>query len=409
VKMLLGPVKRIRRADADVVMICVPCLLVGGTEIHTRSLAVSLAANGYRVVVCCYFEHDPIMVESLRQSGVELELLDLNRWQSSGRAGRQAWNLARALAGCFRRHRPKLVHVQYMTPGVLPVVLARAAGIPIVVATVHVTASHYGRRTWLPRRVAAPLCNTFLCVSQVAEESFFGRSEIFSEAGLRGGRRHFTIPNGIDLRAVDLVLASGRPDELAAKLNLASRPVVGIVGRLDRFKGHDFLLEAFAVVRRDVPDAVLLCVGAGAGPWRDHLLAEASRLGLRDHVIWTGGMAQESAFRHLMLMDLVAMPSRPGLEGFGLSAAEAMAFGKPLVASDVDGLAEVVGREGDGLLVPSGDISALAQVILDLLRDPSQRRALGIAGRRRVEHHFSMDLFADRHVRLYRSLSEARA
>jgi glycosyltransferase involved in cell wall biosynthesis len=296
-----------------------------------------------------------------------------------------------------------------MTPGALGVVIARCTGVPVVVATVHVTANHYGRKVWLPKCVAAPLCNAFLCVSKVAEESFFGSSEIFSEAGFDRGLRHFAIPNCVDIEAVDAVRRLGPPADLASKLNIGSRPVIGILSRLDPFKGHDVLLDALALVRCDTPDALALCVGAGAGDWPDKLRRQANALGLHDHVIWAGGMTQAMAFRHLMLMDIVVMPSRPNLEGFGLVAAEAMAFEKPVIASDVDGLAEVVGRDGAGMLVPPGDVAALAGAIGQLLHDPDRRAALGIAGRNRVEKQYSMDVFADRHLRLYGKLLGGRA
>ncbi len=174
-------------------MICIPCLLVGGTEVHTINLARAMQVAGADVTVCCYYEHDPITVNALRRLGVAVELLGLDR-QSGGSAGRgllRGVALAKALTDCIHRLRPDVVHVQYMAPGALPLIIARAAGVPYVVATVHVTANHYGRRSWLPRKVGAPLCDAFLCVSGVAEHSFFGRSSFFTEAGWREGRRHF--------------------------------------------------------------------------------------------------------------------------------------------------------------------------------------------------------------------------
>ncbi len=178
--------------------------------------------------------------------------------------------------------------------------------------------------------------------------------------------------------------------------------MIGIVGRLDRFKGHDVLLEAVATVRRDVPDVVLLCVGDGA--LREQLHADAFRLGLKGHVVWAGRMSQADVYRHVLSMDVVAMPSRPGLEGFGLAAAEAMALGKPVVVSDVDGLSEVAGRDGAALLVPPEDPGALAAALRHLLASPDERHAVGQAARHRVERLFSPGVFADRHVSLYRSL-----
>jgi glycosyltransferase involved in cell wall biosynthesis len=387
------------------VMICIPCLLVGGTEIHTIALASALVSAGCEVVVCCYYEHDPIMVRALRDRKAEVELLGLDRTQKDGftrRLGRPI-KLTRALRDRIRRHRPHVIHIQYMSPGTLPVIVARSAQVPVVVATVHVTANHYGNRVWLPRYVAAPLCDAFVCVSRVAEESFFGCSSLLSER-TSTVPHHVTIPNCVDLALIDAVLAEGASNPLAQQLGLGNGPVVGIVGRLDRLKGHDILLESFARLLTAFPEARLLCVGDGI--MRNDLRAQTTHLGINRHVIWAGRMSQLDTFRHSLLMDVVVIPSR--LEGFGLVAAEAMALGKPVIGSDVDGLAEVIGRAGGGILVPPEDPLALLDAMIRVLSNLTDRRALGRAGRERAERLFSPDIFAARHVRMYRLISESK-
>lgn len=389
------------------VMICIPCLLVGGTEIHTIALASALVSAGCEVVVCCYYEHDPMMVRALRDRKAEVELLRLDRTQTDGfrrRLGRPT-RLAGALRDCIRRRRPDVVHIQYMSPGTLPVLVARSAQVPVVVATVHVTANHYGDRVWLPRYVAAPLCDAFVCVSRVAEESFFGCSSLFSERAWTVPR-HVTIPNCVDLPLIDAVLAEGESDALVQQLGLGIGPVIGIVGRLDRLKGHDILLESFARLLPAFPEAQILCVGDGI--MRDDLQAQATDLGIDRQVIWAGQMSQLDTFRHGLLMDVVVIPSRPCLEGFGLVAAEAMALGKPVIGSDVDGLAEVIGREGGGILVSPEDPLALLDAMIRVLSDVTGRRALGHAGRERVERLFSPEMFAARHLRMYLLISESK-
>lgn len=342
------------------------------------------------------------MADALVSAGIEVDWLGLDRQVNLGtiKRNRELWS---ALTTCMRRIRPDIVHVQYMTPGVVPVIAARAMGTPRVVATLHVTANHYGKRRWLPRYLAAPLCEAFLCVSKVAEASFFDTpAELFSEEAWLSGRRHFTIHNCVDLAAIDQVFREGPQRELSTQVRMGDGPVVGIVGRLTRFKGHDLLLEAMVQVCRRFPNAKLLCVGGGE--WEEHLKSMSVTLGLTHQVTWTGSVSRADAFRYMTLMDVVAMPSRAGLEGFGLAAAEAMAMGKPLVASDVDGLAEVVGRDGAGVLVPPEDPTALARAISELLAEPQLRRSIGDSGRQRVRQMFSGDLFAERHLQLYRTL-----
>lgn len=398
------PMGKARTLAGCRVVICVPCLMVGGTEIHTLSLATALRDAGCQVTVCCYYERDPLMAEAFGSAGIDVEWLALERQVNGGLIKRNT-TLWKSLAACLQRLRPDIVHVQYMTPGLVPVLVARMAGTQCVIATVHVTANHYGKRRWLPRRLAVPCCDAFLCVSKVAEESFFDApAELFNESAWLAGRRHFTIHNCVDLKAIDQVLAEGPQRELSAWLKPGEGPVIGIVARLTRFKGHDLLLEAMTPILKRFPNAKLVCVGGG--DWREHLETVAAKSGLSERVIWTGPVSQADAFRYMTLMDVIAMPSRPGLEGFGLAAAEAMAIGKPLVASDVDGLAEVVGREGAGVLVPSESASALADGIISLLAEPHLRQAIGEAARERARLMFSGDVFADRHRRLYRTVLE---
>jgi glycosyltransferase involved in cell wall biosynthesis len=272
-----------------------------------------------------------------------------------------------------------------------------------------VTANHYGKRVWLPRHVATRLCDAFLCVSLTAERSFFGNSpERFSREQYGAGRRHFTIHNCVDLERVDAVLAEPLPELLRQSLGIGRRAVVGIVGRLDRFKGHDLLLAAMQIVLRSTPEVMLLCVGGGQE--RENLEADAKRLGIADKVILTGQKSQRDAFRHLRLMDIVVMPSRVGLEGFGLAAAEAMAMGRPLIASRADALTEVVGDDGiAGRLVTPEDVPALVTEIEYLLKNPAIRIRLGKAARSRIVNLFSVPPFEEQHLNLYQALCGWRA
>ena len=373
------------------VVIGIPCLLVGGTEVHTLSLGKALRSGGYDVSVCCYHEHDAGMVSTFRDSGIPVDLLNVPRAKSRIRS-LLAQPLARSFSQLLSRRRPDVVHIQYMTPGVTPVVVAKAVAVPRIVATVHVTASHYGSRRWIPKVVASRLCDAFICVSKTAEASFFKEPPaLFEESAWGEGRRHFTIHNCVELPAEQSEIG----EEPSGRL------CVGIVGRLDSYKGHDVLLDAMSRVIRRFENASLLCVGDGDR--REALQAQAKRLGIAEHVIWAGRVPPDQVPSYLRQMDVVAMPSRPGLEGFGLAAAEAMAHGKPVVASDVDALAEVVGSglEAGGLLVPPMDSAALASALEALLSDERKRATLGAAGRQRVENLFSSKAFAERHLRLY--------
>ena len=102
------------------VLVGIPMLHTGGTEMQTLNLVRVLAAGGHRVCVCCYYEYDVTMVAELEAAGAEVLLLKLER--SAG-----LWNLVRRLRAVFERRQPDLVHIQYVAPGLAPIVAARLA------------------------------------------------------------------------------------------------------------------------------------------------------------------------------------------------------------------------------------------------------------------------------------------
>jgi len=385
------------------VLIAIPSFCVGGTEVHTCALSKALIAGGYEVTVCVYFEFEPGMVEAVQGTGAQVKLLRLRRggkrWDLPA-----MWRLARAFAAVLDEAHPYFVHVQYMTPGVVPLLTARWHGVPRVLATIHVPASEYGRRRWWPRLLANRLCDAFLCVSRCIEESFFGDSTLFEAALLRGEKKHFTIWNCVDLEEVDRIQARFPGPALRESLGLAGCKVIVMVARLIPEKGAHHLLQAMVDLAARLPAVKLLLVGDG--PQRESLSDQAAELGIQRHVVWTGKLLRAEALTHLTAADVAVVPSQ-WEEGFGLTAIEAMAFGKPVVASNTGGLREVVHDGQDGLLVPVGDPRELARAIAAVLTDDAARARMGLAARRNVESRFSQEQFAVRHRQLYEALMDS--
>jgi len=178
----------------------------------------------------------------------------------------------------------------------------------------------------------------------------------------------------------------------------ADVPLVGVVSRLTEQKGHAYLLDAFAEVIQALPSAHLLVVGDGE--LRPALERQAARLGLQDSVTFTGRRADVP--RIMMALDVLAMPSL--WEGFGLVLLEAMAAGKPVVASRVSAIPEIVADGETGLLVPPKDPAGLARALLILLRHPAQAREMGRRGRQRLEQQFTATCMVEQTRAVYESL-----
>lgn len=374
------------------IVIAIPCLLRGGTEMQTLLLVRALIELGYDVEVCCYFEMDEHVVTEFQAVGAAVRLLGWSR--SLGTAA-----FIRSLAAIFRETSPSVVHVQYMAPGLLPIVAARLARVPVVLATVHYPGTPHGITAHALLRLGARLADRFTCVSETAERSWFGDSRLLDPAHPEQvvSRRHCTIPNAVDLRGVDQALAAGSPMVAEMATRLGGKPVVGSVARLSREKGIDILLKAFAEIQRVIPKAHLLIVGGGNQ--RADLQALADQLGTNESITWTGQLSWEEAMRCLGRMDVVVVPSR--YEGFGLTAVEAMACGRPVVASRVDGLMEVIRDGVNGCLVTAEDASAFAAALTNLLNNEERRKTMGLSARRHVEEYYTYPRFRERCRVLY--------
>ena len=378
-------------------LVLVPCLELGGTEAVTLQLCCALLEGGLGVLVCVYHEYHTAMVDQYVERGIGLRLLGLRRLPH--RPLCSFWQVFRRLRRVISEEMPDVIHVQYLTPTLAPLIATRLSGVPVL-ATIHVSASHYG---WLGRNLvrltARFLCSAFVCVSQHVQQSFFGFSCLFQPGNLHQGGRVFSIPNCVDPLTVS---AADSPPELRSlreQYGISGKPIIGFVGRMETIKGLDVLLRAFTRIAGTVPEARLVAVGDGSRLNNYRQLAVG--LGIEEKVVWTGRMPRNEVIRHLQMMDIVAMPSRPGLEGFGLSAAEAMACARPVVASAVDALPEVVAHGETGILVPPEDDLALANALLQLLRNPQLRVQMGTAGRNRVVERFSFGVFKQRILGLY--------
>ena len=379
--------------DRRLVIISIPVLHVGGTEIQTFQLVKALMRAGYRTVVCCYYEYDPVVVSMFESLGAEVILMKLKR--SDG-----LYLTAAALVKFFRRSRPDIVHVQYMAPGLVPIISARIAGVPLVFATVHQPGRTYGWKAGLLIRLALRMCNAFICNSQKVEESWFGSSHLFEPGMSLNPGGHVTIHNSVEADEIEAAAAYARRTGLLTAMGACGSPVIGVVSRLSREKGIDVLLDAMAIVLKKFPEALFLV--AGDGPESAALKGQAVELGIAGHVMWLGQKDPKDVQRLYGVMDLLAVPSH--LEGFGLSAAEAMAAGLPVVASEVDGLPELIVDNVTGLLVPPGDAGALALAIEQILGDEVQARQMGEKGRKRVRQLFEYEFFSNRITLLYKSL-----
>ena len=368
------------------VMLVTVGLGVGGTETQILELATRLDRTRFDVLVCG-LKKDRAVAEELRERGVRALTLD--------GAGKGDLRVLYRLARLVRDERPDIIHAFLGVANLAASLVGRLSGVPVIIWSYRDVEVWKTKAHWMVDRMGARWADAVTCCSDAVRR--------FVLARLNGPPSNLlTIHNGINIEAFDRPHAASRPE-----LNLRDGGfVIGTVSRLDEpKKGLTVLLRALAdVARRDgMPAWQGLLVGDG--PARDRLRRLAEELGLQGRVVFAGMRRDVASV--LPAMDLFVCPSL--YEGFGIAIVEAMAAGRPVIASAVGGIPEIVVHGDTGLLVPPGDAAALADAIAALLAHPDLARAMGLRGRARAQERFSVETAVRRHQQLYESLSARRA
>jgi glycosyltransferase involved in cell wall biosynthesis len=343
---------------------------VSGAETHLLSLLPGLRARGWDVRFAMLHEGEPgarDLARALAAEGVPVEPIRL-RGDIDPRAFLR-------LARSFVCTRPALVHTHLVHADMYGLPAARLARVPVRFSTKHGFNEFRGNpRFARADRLVGRLVDVHVAVSRGLAH-YLAQTEGFDEPGFEIA--HY----GVRLAA---------PAE-----PYPGPPRVLAIGRLIPIKGHTILLRALAAALADAPDLELGI--AGSGPLEPELRSLAAELGIEERLEFLGHVRDVRPA--IEASSFVVVPSLG--EGFGLVALEAMERSRAVVASGVGGLLDVVSDGETGLLVPPGDVHALAGAIVALARDPELAGRMGQAGRRRAEREFSEERSVDRIERLY--------
>ena len=388
---------------------------------------LALVQGSHEVTVACYFEHTPYMVERYRKAGAQVLLFSPEGARTHGY--RAIPYLYKHLRRTIKAVRPDVAHVQYMAPGAMVILLLWLLGVKNIIATAHTSADIY-KDLRLIHFLQRHILRAFTCITERAEQGFFGSSQLYTTEMVLGKRNHFTIYNCLQphptplqgerglghpgsnskhytLHATqeDLTQNSqkthccarvGHPDEDSQRLNVDENLFQDVSDTTTQKKNSAMSAapspsgegwgEApiLGVVSRLEPikgmDLVVPAFAevlkkfpevrllvVGDGSLRATMEQQAEELGCADRITWVGRQPQEELSHWYRQMDIVLMPSRS--EGFGLTAIEAMANGCVMVASNVGGLPEVVRDGVCGLLHCTEDVKDMAAKVCMLLDD----------------------------------------
>ncbi len=379
-------------------------LQVAASDITIAKLLVplinNLKANGYEVESACA---DGRFAQELNGKGYVVHTLPMSRSLSPWKTLKAIWALYRLL----RREKYDIVHVHTPVAAGVGRLAAKLAGTPTVIYTAHGFYFHDLMKPWARRatilfeRILGRF--THMLFTQSTEDA-----QAAVQYGIAPQQRVVWISNGVDINRF-----KPRTDNSAVRERFGLKEdelVVGFVGRLVREKGILELLEAMRRAGERIPNLVLLVAGDNkTGGDRDvetqavvHQYLSSTELPFR--VEFTGFI--DDVEEMMQALDVFVLPSYR--EGMPRTIIEAMASGKPVVASDIRGCREEVSHGETGLLVPVRDADALGRAIVDVLHSPELAKSMGEKGRERAEQYFDEQMVMERQLWHYARLVSER-
>ena len=352
---------------------------IGGAERHLLDLCKGLDRRKFRPEII-YFHRDEQMLPEFLQEGIPSSLFPVKGGELTFR---EIWRLSRLI----KKLSPDIVHVHLFHASRFGAMAAFLAGVRQIVRTKHNVSdpeTRPGKRDRIWRVLQSAILTRTVAVSQAIAE----------QVGTP-----YVIYNGIDTDYFDPNLID--PTERAgyAKLfDVKGSPIIGIAARLTKQKGHSVLLNAFSELLPDWPNAQLLIAGDGEELPTLELLS--NKLNLTEHVQFLGPIRNVREF--LSVLDVFTHPSI--FEGLGIAVIEAMSMGLAIVATKVDGLAELITDGVEGSLVEPNNPIALSKAMKRILSDPALRENMGQRARKKAVGKFSVKTMIQKYEELYLDL-----
>lgn len=295
----------------------------------------------------------------------------------------------------MREGKYDIVHTHQAKAGVLGRVAAWIVGVPVIVHTYHSFPFH-DYMTVLERfvyirieKIIAKLTDRLIAVSELNLQKGV-------KLGIAPRHKFLTIYSGIDFSRFDI---SVNVSDVRKSLDIPDGDqIVGMVGRLSEQKAPQYLVQAIPLVLEKFPNTTFLFVGDGN--LRNQLETIADECGIREQIKFLGFREDIPTLLHIM--DIFILTSL--WEGLGRSLTEAMFVGKPVIATAVEGVPELVENGETGLLIPTKDVAATAASLLQLLASPEKRKRLGKKAHEKVISNFNAALMVRKIGQLYHNL-----
>ncbi len=350
--------------------------IVGGAETFVRYTAPYLRSNGWDLRVITMISGGAL-VEELRQKNVPVLELDMN--------SKADLSALLRLVRLWKQDKPDILHTHLYHAGITGRFFGSWLDIkPIVVHQHGPEVERNGFRSWLDA-ITSSRVTQFIASCFAVSRTMQDREGIPSQK-IKVIYNGIRIPNRLD---------TAKPVEWQEPEGSIT---IACVGRFMPEKGHEYLLDAMAILKSNGYSPHL--VFFGDGPLLTHIKSQSQKYGMSSQITFMG--VRRDILEWLPLFDIFVLPS--AWEGVSLALLEAMASGLPVIATAVGGTSEVVIDYENGILVPSGDVSALADALIVLIDNPDLRTRMGEAAHQRISQEFTVDQSVNKISHLYDQL-----
>ncbi|MFC1643538.1 glycosyltransferase [Chlamydiota bacterium] len=361
------------------ILILITELDVAGAEKIVYYQAKGLKEKGHDVEVACLYGRG-VMGDRIESCGIPVIYLEAK--------GKWDFSVLFRLRGLLKKNDYDILHCHLFHANIIGRISAIFIPKMVVISTTHVMEVDKIYRVRL-EGLTSFLTDAYICVSNSVREFLNDKGKIRPD-------KLNVVHNGINLEEF---IPDKSPEQIKRELGIEKKIIIGSVGRLHKQKGYEYLLKAAALLKKDLSDFSLLIVGDG--PLKNDLVLLSKSLKIEDLVIFTGFRSDIANI--LNAIDIFVLPSV--WEGFGLVVAEAMALSKPVVATNVDGVPEIVEDGVTGFIVEPENPEIIAKRIKDILDNPEKMDEMGKEGRIRVEDFFTVDRMVDGVENLYYKFS----
>jgi glycosyltransferase involved in cell wall biosynthesis len=359
---------------------------VGGTENHLVRLVKGLDPERFSALVVGFDVKKFSLIDELEASGVKVAHIPVGRFYNW-----DAIRKGRILSRLIKENHVDIVQTYHVKSDTYGSLVARWAGVRRIVSSKRDRGHSKTRFHFWLNRLVNPLVSGFIVVSDAVKQV------IEEKEGVSSGNIT-TIYNGVDsgkFHPPDRAAYAARRAELGIR---ESDIVLGSVAWFRPEKGHEILFRTIERIHLSIPRLRFIVVGDG--PLKNRYTDFAREKGFLHKMILPGAI--EDVRGHLQAMDIACLVSES--EGFSNAVLEKMATGLPMIVTDVGGNAEAVINGYNGVVIPPGNVDALAEAIRDLVDHPSKREEMGRRSRQRVEEVFSVRKMVRSHETYYENL-----